>query len=782
MQNAVSGLLLSSDWHDIDQTSELIFWWATAQGPVQTQVRQDAVCFIAQKHQQRAQQLIDLLQWPVRLMPLALRTFKGDLVSACYLPIGLRYRWRDALIGQDITCWELDIRPTDRYLMERFVYGAAEMHGALLTTSSWAQMHAPRLRPTRFVPPLRRLALGLETAQPERDQPLPPITAFVLYAADHCYEVRVGSVEAARALTHQCDQGDAIVWVADEGALLQALLHGVRSYDPDVLLHWLWQREHEPLLQARCAHWHIAFRLGRSEHSAYAGRVMLDVAGALKSATWSLETDCLLTAIEALVPSYGDLAQSPMSLAAQQALSLWDLVEHTHVIPFVIERAHITGLSLDRLGGSVAAFENLYLPRLHRAGYVAPNHGEGYHDQKSPGGWVMDSRPGLFDQVLVLDFKSLYPSIIRTFKIDPMGLQEGMAIADDTANTNTNTSTTVAGFFGGRFHQQRHILPELIRQLGAHREQAKAHKNQPLAQAIKIIMASCYGVLGSEGCRFYDTRLSSSITKRSHEIIQRSADWIETQGYEVIYGDTDSVFVWISGEMTETQTDAIGHQLAFNLNAWWRAELAQQHQIESHLEIEYETHYRRFFMPALRGEETGSKKRYAGWLAGTEDTVVFKGLEAVRSDWTPLAQRCQRYVYQCVFLQRPYRAWLQAQVEALRQGRLDEQLVYRKRLRQPLAAYQKNRPPHAKAAIQLEQWLRIHDRPPRFEQRGGWISYVMTLQGPQPVDVALGLLPSAPLDYQHYIDKQLAPVVDAILALSNESLAAIVDQQLGLRW
>lgn len=773
MQNAVPGLLLSSDWCDIDQTSELIFWWATPHGPVQTRIQHDAVCFIAQHQQQRAEHVVSRLGWPIRIVPVALRSFAGEPVCACYLPAGLRYRWRDVLAEQHITCWELDIRPSDRYLMERFVYGAAELHGQWSTHEGTACVLAPRLRPTRYVPLLRTLALALETSVASRGQET-TLCAWVLWANDRRYEARIG-----------CPDSNAVEsdinWVADEGALLQALSERIHLDDPDVVLHWQWQREHQPVLVARYAHWQIAFQWGRSADSSHAGRVMLDVSGMLKNATWVVHSDELRGVAQRLLPSIMDehavLNEGVWSLR-DQALCLWQLVQHTDILNFAIERAHITGLPLDRLGGSVAAFENLYLPRLHRAGYVAPNHGEGYHEQKSPGGWVMESRPGLFEHVLVLDFKSLYPSIIRTFKIDPMGLQEGMLITDADAHRDH----TVPGFFGGRFHQQRHILPDLIRQLGEHREHAKQQGNQPLAQAIKVIMASCYGVLGSEGCRFYDTRLSSSITKRSHEIIRRSSDWIEAQGHEVIYGDTDSVFVWLKRELEDDEADAIGRQLATELNAWWRVELAAQFQLDSHLEIEYETHYRRFFMPALRGEETGSKKRYAGWLAGTPDTVVFKGLEAVRSDWTPLAQRCQRYLYQCVFLQRPYRAWLQEQVAALRQGRLDEQLVYRKRLRQPLASYQKNRPPHAQAALRLEQWLLDHDLPARFEQRGGWILYVMTVQGPQPIDVVVGCYPNAPLDYQHYLDKQLAPVVDALLQVFDESLATLIDQQLGLCW
>ena len=73
------------------------------------------------------------------------------------------------------------------------------------------------------------------------------------------------------------------------------------------------------------------------------------------------------------------------------------------------------------------------LPRMHRLGYVAPNLGD-VTGQNSPGGFVLDSRPGLYDSVLVFDYKSLYPSIIRTFLIDPAGLIEGLAHPSDDAS------------------------------------------------------------------------------------------------------------------------------------------------------------------------------------------------------------------------------------------------------------------------------------------------------------------------------------------------------------
>ncbi|WP_339366153.1 hypothetical protein, partial [Vallitalea maricola] len=85
---------------------------------------------------------------------------------------------------------------------------------------------------------------------------------------------------------------------------------------------------------------------------------------------------------------------------------VWLIFEKTRLLDFAKLRAQLTGLSIDRVGGSVAAFTNLYLPKLHRSGYIAPNMGDGESGLVSPGGYGMDSKPGLYKNVLVLDFKS----------------------------------------------------------------------------------------------------------------------------------------------------------------------------------------------------------------------------------------------------------------------------------------------------------------------------------------------------------------------------------------
>ncbi|MFT6641787.1 MAG: DNA polymerase-2, partial [Flavobacteriaceae bacterium] len=209
--------------------------------------------------------------------------------------------------------------------------------------------------------------------------------------------------------------------------------------------------------------------------------------------------------------------------------------------------------------------------------------------------------------------------------------------------------------------------------------------------------------------------------------------------------------------------DKVGNSLMTSLNKWWTNELLTQWKLESHLEVEYETHYTRFLMPTIRGMPTGSKKRYAGLIAtpGRDaPTLIVKGLEAARTDWTPLARNFQRELFRRVFQNLPFEEFVRDTAIALRQGELNEQLIYKKRIRRSLDEYQKNVPPHIQAARKLPK-------------SGRSIRYIITRNGPEPVDA----LVSEP-DYQHYIEKQLAPAADGILQFLDTSFSAITDAQM----
>ena len=346
--------------------------------------------------------------------------------------------------------------------------------------------------------------------------------------------------------------------------------------------------------------------------------------------------------VEAIRNLYRDDKPALIAYNLEDCRLVAEIFERADLFASALRRAELTGLALDRFGGSVAAFDNLYLPRLHRRGRVAPSLVDIARGGSSPGGYVLDSKPGLYDNVLVLDFKSLYPSIIRTFKIDPFGL----AVPGDKP---------IPGFKGATFAREDAILPELIESLWAERDAAKARRDSAMSQAVNIFMNSFYGVLGASGCRFHDERLASSITLRGHEIINRSRDLIESMGYQVIYGDTDSLFVLLGSGVDAAQANSIGQQIAAKLNSWWRDTLREELDLESFLEIEFETHFARFLMPTVRGEQTGSKKRYAGLVQRAKQReLVVKGLESVRTDWTPLAREFQRDLYTRIFMDEPF--------------------------------------------------------------------------------------------------------------------------------
>jgi len=794
------GFLLSSRCLSSETSTQLEYWFATDSGPVKCTIDQLSICFIQQDQQERAERLAKAEGIYAEFRVITLKNFHGQLMTACYLHQSQIFAFQNLLADWDIHVWEGDLRATDRYLMERFICGTALIAGDGSSADSnrnFISLEQPRLKAADYQPKLSMLSIDIETSFPRKNQP-DRLFSIGYYGIVHNQLVQ------KVIMIGEVDTGDERVsepWlqlVEDEEQLLHQFLEDVEDIDPDVIIGWNFVQFDLVFLRKKFEEYDIEFSLGRDREAItwrqdrnkpdrfyvhVPGRCVFDGIELLRQAEYHFESFALDNVADQLLQRGkllhgqdrgGDIEhlfdEDKQALAdynLEDCKLVWDIFEKTDLLNFAIQRSKITGLIPDRMGGSVAAFENLYLPHLHRAGFVAPNMGEGFDGVKSPGGYVMDSVPGFYQSVLVLDFKSLYPSIIRTFKIDPMGLITGLAESDE--------QSVIEGFNGGLFHRQHNKLPELIEQLWQKRDQAKQHNNFPLSQAIKIIMSSFYGVLGSTGCRFFDVRLSSSITQRSHQIIQQTSDWIEAQGFPVIYGDTDSVFVSLGEAYSQQEADKLGSKLAQQLNQYWQQRIQQEFQLESFLEIEYETHYQQFFMPSIRGEEKGSKKRYAGLIVKDQPEIIFKGLEAVRTDWTLLARHFQQEFFEYIFHQQDYHQWMTDYVEDMFAGKLDDQMIYRKRLRRPISDYQKNIPPHAQAARKLEAYRQLQGLQPLYELSGGWIQYVMTLNGAEPIEHV-----TAPLDYHHYFERQLMPIADSVLMFFKESFAEICGQQQSL--
>lgn len=774
---AERGFILSRHWKDTRHGVEVSYWLLTDNQPQKVTVPyQKAIGFLAESQFPQVKHLLDE-QSNITYRPLELIDFKREKVYAIYCH---QYRQLQNLekscneLGVELL--ETDIRPSERYLMERFI--------AASVWFSQNQQGEFQLKPCEgYRPLIKAVSLDIETSQHGE------LYSIGLSGCGDNVVFMLGP-EQGPALSSE----HRLIYVNSRPQLLHKLNEWLHQYDPDAIIGWNLIQFDLQVLQKHAERYGIPLLFGRQnkklewrEHgfkqgvffAAAEGRLIIDGIDALKAATWSFSSFSLEFVAQELLGE-GKAIDTPYdrmdeinrrfahdkpALAhynIQDCILVHRIFEKTDLMAFLQERSTVTGLAVDKMGGSVAAFSHLYIPRLHRLGFVAPNLTE-HKMQLNPGGFVMDSQPGLYDSVLVLDYKSLYPSIIRTFLIDPAGMIEGLAHPD--------LEYSVPGFRQARFSRTTHCLPDIVSHIWQERDKAKKEHNAPLSQALKIIMNAFAGVLGAEGCRFFDPRLTASITMRGHEIMRTTKRLIESQGYQVIYGDTDSTFVWLRDAHNEEQAQKIGFALRDYVNSWWKKHLAEEWQLEGVLELEYETHYRRFLMPTVRGAEMGSKKRYAGL---SKDTMVFRGLETIRSDWTPLAQIFQKELYTRIFYRQPYREYIREYVQNIRSGQYDDRLVYRKRLRRKLTDYQKNVPPHVRAARTADDYNLKLQRPLQY-QNGGWINYIITQAGPEPLEII-----TAKPDYEHYISKQIKPIADAILPFLQDDFDTLLTGQITL--
>lgn len=438
------------------------------------------------------------------------------------------------------------------------------------------------------------------------------------------------------------------------------------------------------------------------------------------------------------------------------------ILEKTGLDVLTARRAALTGVSLELAWTSIPAFERIYGTALRKRRIVPPEKGDGAVSGAA-GGAVLEAEAGLFAGVLVFDFRSLYPSLMRTFHIDPL--------AHARAEAHPGPRDVVAPN-GARFDRSEGILPAILEGYARERESALRADDATAAYVYKILQNSFYGVLGSSGCRYGRTELAGAITSFGQHFLRAARDWFEARGHHVLYGDTDSVFV-LSGLDDAAGHEAfarLGEELAAALNRELADRIRAGFDLESHLVIRCEKVYRRFLIPRLRGDVSGEGrgrgKGYAGLILSADGSaeVEVKGMEAARSDVTPLARRFQVELLGRLFAGEPepaLRAFCRETVRRLFRGELDAELTYRKALRRPAMDYEAETP--QVRAARLLGW----------SDRRGRVDYVMTRAGAEPIETRSG----SPLDYVHYRDRQLRPIAQSVASAVGPTVHGWLDEE-----
>ena len=682
---------------------------------------------------------------------------------------------RDRLHARGIETFEADVRFAMRYLIDRDIKGGCTIAGEPRagTGCRWI-FDDPELQPAASA--FRPSVLSFDIETDARGQRL---LAIALYG---CGVDEVYIVDGAGR-----DMPGRAVACANERAALDAFCARVRDVDADVLTGWnvidfdlsvlarIASRLRHPLELGR-EPGRMSIRPARgyfgSGQATIPGRLVLDGVDLLRGAFVRMDEYSLDAVarnvlgegkalsgdahdrVGEILRNYAHDLEAFARYARTDARLALEIVERLDLVNLAVARSRITGMPPDRVAASIASFDFLYLSELHKRRIVAPSvrSDDSRVHAAQAGGHVLEPVTGLHEGVWVFDFKSLYPSVIRTYNIDPLGyIHEGEA-ADDAIE--------LAG--GARFRRAPGILPGLLDELFPRREQAKRDGDQVASQAIKILMNSFYGVLGTPACRFYNPAIANAITGQGRRLLLWSKRWFEEKGFRVLYGDTDSLFVACGGDTGNAAER--GSRLATELTADLREHIRRESRVQSRLELELEKFYRKLFLPVTRSGSGGARKRYAGQIEGRAD-VEFTGMEVVRRDWTELAKQVQRELYARLFRDEPIEDWLRDLVVRLRAGALDEWLVYRKGLRKRVEDYRAQTPPHVAAARKSKS------------APGRVIAYMITLAGPEPLDNL-----TAQPDREHYVAKQVKPVAEPVLATLGLNFERVIgdDRQMGL--
>jgi DNA polymerase-2 len=696
---------------------------------------------------------------------------------------------RDRLIAAGVACLEADVRFAMRYLIDRQIKGALRIHG-----EPRAGDHAgpagvlvfdnPEVEPAIARPRLTVLSIDIET-DPRSNRLLSIALAGPGLAEVMLWDRGAAGAGGGSSAPVEGPAGSRLY--AAESDLVRAFVRRLREIDPDVITGWNVIGFDLAFLAARAEAHGIPFEIGRGpgamvlssnrdrssegsyDQAAIPGRVVLDGMRLLRGAFIRMESYSLdfvsrkvlgegktisgRDRVAEILRTFREDREAFVRYNLRDAQLVLEILERLDLLVLTVERSLLTGMPPDRVSASVASFDFLYLSELSRRGLTAPSVGSYQAESDVFGGTVLAPEPGLFDNVLVFDFKSLYPSIIRTFEIDPLGyLGSGPGWFEDA----------VVAPNGAAFRRRKGILSDLLDHLFANREAAKERGDQVASYAIKILMNSFYGVLGTPVCRFFNPKLAAAITSFGREILLWSKALVESQGHAVLYGDTDSLFV-LSGLADPAAARERGEQLAAFLNSELERYVRDTWGVSSKLELELERLYLRLLFPRKRSGEGGAMKHYVGLTE--ESGVIFTGMEVVRRDWTDLARQMQRELYERFFAGREVDDYLAQTVERLRAGDYDRLLIYRKALRKELEEYTTATPPHVAAARKLKA------------QPGALIDYVITRNGPEPASER-----SSPLDYEHYVDKQIRPIATPILDLTGKRFEKVIgdDTQLEL--
>lgn len=621
------------------------------------------------------------------------------------------------------------------------------------------------------MPSLSSLALDIETYNPmgaPRENKDPII--MISYATG----------DSKGVLTYKENHKSYLETHKSENKMIERLSDIVKAKDPDILFGYNSGNFDLPYLQARADVLDAHFSVGRTEKKLRKlkkgmvtgmrvdGRIHVDVypaarffgfIGLIKAQQFTLEQ------------VYNEvMGKKKLMVRRRDIWQIWDnnqldeLAEYSlmdaeatyelgmHFLPLQMELAGLAKIPLFEavLSTSGQMVESILMYNATRRNEVIPARPSAAlvsERLESPieGAYVKMPEPGIYENIAVLDFRGLYPSIIVSYNIDPVSF----ALARNADEKDCFVSPT-----GARFVKSPcGLIPTVVDWLIDYRVKIKnnlksggrsSEKYRELSArslAVKICTNTVYGYLGFARSRWYLREAAESTTAWGRKHILDAMGKAERAGFRVLYMDTDSLFL-----IYTSKEDVL--RLMEDINR----------SLPEKMELELEGFYPRgVFVSKKAKEQKGAKKKYA--LLGEDGRIKIRGFELVRRDWSEIAKTTQLQVLETILREGSKEkavAIVRKAIERLRSGDVEmNELAIETQLNKDPGSYEVTSPELSAAAKAVQQGIPV--------QKGSVISYVITRTGKSISEKAQLAEFATDYDADYYINNQVLPAVMKLL-------------------
>jgi len=666
-------------------------------------------------------------------------------------------------------CVETDIRYSMRYLIDNDVTPCTWHEVDVLEEENKRGIHVDKFY--RAQSPPRRIL--------KDEIPHFRVLSFfpIYYSSKGSPKPERDPVAIVSVVTNTGEKRNFLMEGNDDRGMIESFVKYVKNFDPDIIVGYQTNQQHWQYLIDRAMELDLKLivdRAGTWPHRSVYGHVSITGRLSIDIFDYADEIPELkVKTLENMANILGVKRLSEQKIIDEIEYSeYWDdEKKREELIDFALERAEcilgifekmfmyaselskLVGLPLDQIGRAAVGFRiEWYLIReAYKIGELIPERREQPYIPYA-GGVVLKPKPGIHENVSVLDFKSMYPNIMIEKNISP-----------DTyippSRPEPDSDVNVAPEVGHKFRKSppgfyKVVLTKLISARDDIRQAMR--KVDPRSfdyqildarqRAVKVITNAAYGYAGWVGARWFRKPVAEATAAWGRRMIMESIKIAKELELEIVYGDTDSLFVKHDPEKIKILIRRIQDSLG--------------------LEIRPEKTYKRILF-------TEAKKRYCGLLPdGSLDNV---GLEVIRGDWANVAKLTQERVLELILKEKSVEKaveFVKSLIKDLREYKVPyRDLIIWKTLTRPVEKYKVNAP-HIEAA--------------RILKRLGWgltvgdqVGYVITQGSGRLYERAKPyvLASHREVDVEYYVKNQVLPAALRILSIFGVKKEDILSEQ-----